>query len=312
MYVIMIVLTAISAVVLMYFQVASVFWVEDCYAVISLVALLFTFGFAMGAIQIRSKPRDQSCRHSFLLAIGVVAGVLSVVYVFGLYFGYKEANKDIREGELPYWHEIENERVYEYSSAPNPYMPVFLHTDKWSVFRHGYNAGYNVKAYVWSMDAVKNFMMAAEKGVPRAQYAMGDMYFTGYGVQQDHEEGIIWYRKAAEQDHRNAQFTLGCIYDMGEVVSEDNQEALRWYRKAAEYFDPRAMNNLARMYWYGDGVERDEVEAVAWGLLAKRRGIGIMIDVVAELDSYSSLCPQAETRADEIWTELKEKRRLTQ
>lgn len=38
---------------------------------------------------------------------------------------------------------------------------------------------------------------SAERGTPRAQYALGYMYFNGLGVDSDRDRAIAWIRRAA-------------------------------------------------------------------------------------------------------------------
>ena len=47
------------------------------------------------------------------------------------------------------------------------------------------------------------------KDTPRRKTALGDCYAKGEGVPQDHAEAVAWYRKAAEQGTRAAQSELG-------------------------------------------------------------------------------------------------------
>ena len=39
----------------------------------------------------------------------------------------------------------------------------------------------------------------AEQGVVESQFALGNMYFKGNGVEQNIEEALKWYRRAAEK-----------------------------------------------------------------------------------------------------------------
>ena len=45
-------------------------------------------------------------------------------------------------------------------------------------------------------------------GVPQAQYAVGYMYYYGYGVAQDTDTGYFWIKRAADQHYRPAQEAL--------------------------------------------------------------------------------------------------------
>lgn len=47
--------------------------------------------------------------------------------------------------------------------------------------------------------AFRELLPLASEGSPDAQYAVGYMYYYGYGVAQDSETGIFWMRKAANQ-----------------------------------------------------------------------------------------------------------------
>lgn len=57
--------------------------------------------------------------------------------------------------------------------------------------------------------------------MPGAQLDLGFMYDNGYGVPQDYQEAIAWYRRAADQGNDRAQYNLAHIYDKGDGVSRD-------------------------------------------------------------------------------------------
>ncbi|CAJ0829797.1 15622_t:CDS:1 [Entrophospora sp. SA101] len=59
----------------------------------------------------------------------------------------------------------------------------------------------DTEAYLWAK-------RAADKGLPKAEYAVG--YFTevGIGVKKDQLEANIWYRRAAEHGDKKAQQKL--------------------------------------------------------------------------------------------------------
>src|SRR5688572_21568525 len=59
--------------------------------------------------------------------------------------------------------------------------------------------------------AVARYRGAAEKGVPDAQYKLGEAYYDGQGVPQDRQQALRWFRAAADQGHAEAQYTLGFI-----------------------------------------------------------------------------------------------------
>ena len=68
---------------------------------------------------------------------------------------------------------------------------------------------------------------------PRAQEALGRMYFFGQGVAQDFTQAARWYRLAAKQGHAAAQFNLGGLYYEGQGVPRDLVRASVWFSLAA-------------------------------------------------------------------------------
>ena len=48
-------------------------------------------------------------------------------------------------------------------------------------------------------EALAKLQPLAEKGNPKAQYAIGYMYYYGQGVPTNKSEGIEWIQKAADQ-----------------------------------------------------------------------------------------------------------------
>jgi hypothetical protein len=110
------------------------------------------------------------------------------------------------------------------------------------------------------VEDVSRCRKAAEQGNADAQYRLGNMFFTGKGVDEDNEEAIKWYRKAAGQGQADAQYQLGEIYYWGQCVDEDYHEAAKWYREAAEQGNAEAQNKLDLMYEEGKISPDDDFE----------------------------------------------------
>jgi TPR repeat protein len=53
--------------------------------------------------------------------------------------------------------------------------------------------------------AIQELLPPACDGNPQAQYAIGYLYYYGYGVAQDTEVGYFWIHRAASQYYRPAQ-----------------------------------------------------------------------------------------------------------
>jgi TPR repeat protein len=116
------------------------------------------------------------------------------------------------------------------------------------------------------------FTLAAETGVPLAQYWLARKHDLGATLSHDQEVAAEWYRRAAEQGYAAAQNRLGELYEHGLGVDQDFSEALTWYRHAAEQRHPAAEANLAAMHYHGRGVDRDYRQAYTLFQRAARDG----------------------------------------
>ena len=59
--------------------------------------------------------------------------------------------------------------------------------------------------------AMHDLLPLATNGVAEAQYAVGYMYYYGYGVAQDTDVGYFWIKRATEQHYEPAQKALEMI-----------------------------------------------------------------------------------------------------
>ena len=82
-------------------------------------------------------------------------------------------------------------------------------------------------------EAAEKLRADAENGDPKAEYEIGDRYWTGRGVPQDFSEAATWYRKSAEQGFADAQISLGFAYQSGQGIAQDKVQADTWYIIAA-------------------------------------------------------------------------------
>lgn len=117
-------------------------------------------------------------------------------------------------------------------------------------------------------EALKWYLLAADKGDVSAQFDLGRLY----SVQKNYTEAVKWYGKAAEKGNAAAQVNLGNMYANGEGVPQDYRQAVKWYRKAAEQGQALAQFNLGASYLKGEGVMKDNLEAAKWFQLAAMQG----------------------------------------
>jgi TPR repeat protein len=75
--------------------------------------------------------------------------------------------------------------------------------------------------------------LAAEQGIPQAQFDFGLYHLRGIGVAKDDTKAVYWFRRAAVNGSASGQHSLGIMFDQGNGVARDPEEALRWYARAA-------------------------------------------------------------------------------
>ena len=84
-------------------------------------------------------------------------------------------------------------------------------------------------------EAEEKLRADAANGDPKAEYEIGDQYWTGRGAPQDFAEAAKWYRKSAEQGFADAQTSLGFAYQSGQGIEQDSVQADTWYIIAASF-----------------------------------------------------------------------------
>lgn len=112
--------------------------------------------------------------------------------------------------------------------------------DVQAALRKGQRA-FNAQHYA---DAFEAWRPLAEQGVPEAQYGIGFMYESGWGVDRDYGEAFRWYQLAAQQGHVKAEFNLGMLYRNGQGVARNDALGLYWIQSAADRGDERAVDYL--------------------------------------------------------------------
>lgn len=96
---------------------------------------------------------------------------------------------------------------------------------------------------------------AAERGDPKAQFAVALQYDTGNPT--NYPEALRWFRMAAEGGYAVAEAKLGLMYLYGWAVRRDVVEAARWYKRAADQGHVAAQVQIGVMYLGGQGVPRN-------------------------------------------------------
>lgn len=117
------------------------------------------------------------------------------------------------------------------------------------------------------------FHKLAESGDVTAQRALGYIYITGEGVEQDYAEAYKWFKLAAEQDNASACFMTGYLLDAGLGVEENREEAARWFQKAADLNEPISQSIIGYCYMSGSrGYPVDYNKALHYNTLSAKQG----------------------------------------
>jgi len=73
-----------------------------------------------------------------------------------------------------------------------------------------------------------------------------------YIIEPSNEIAFQWTRKAAERNLPKAEFALGYFYDNGIGINKDTEEAMRWYYVASTHKDPKAIEKMkekSSVFW---------------------------------------------------------------
>ncbi len=138
------------------------------------------------------------------------------------------------------------------------------------------------------------FQQAAASGYAPAISRLGDLYYTGDGVNQNDEHALQWYEKAAGQGFHMAMMQAGRMYYLGRGTQQDFTRARDYFYHVAmtreNFFMVQRYNSLARQYMgqlyeRGEGVPQNLQEARHWYRLAaddtRNKGIDARLERLA-------------------------------
>jgi TPR repeat protein len=113
---------------------------------------------------------------------------------------------------------------------------------------------------------------AADAGDMRGQFAMGNRFLHGQGVERDYQQALAYFRAAADQGFAPAQNQLGVMYERGLGVPKDYLGAMNYFRQAADQGYALAQYNVGRLYDAGLGTRTDFQRAFEWFMKAANQG----------------------------------------
>ncbi len=114
----------------------------------------------------------------------------------------------------------------------------------------------------------------AAGGDPNAQMMLGQLFFYGWGVDQNSDVAFSLFLRAAAQGSKEAQTFVGHCYELGKGTAKDEKLAFHWTCLAASGSDaPLVQFNCAEKHYWGFGTRRDAQKAVTYYRLAAEKGL---------------------------------------
>ena len=84
------------------------------------------------------------------------------------------------------------------------------------------------------MEEDQELRIKAESGDPEAQFRYAQALQYGLGIPMDDDASLKWFHAAAQQGLDRARFSLGEIYKEGRIVPQDLVQAYNLYKAVAE------------------------------------------------------------------------------
>ncbi len=98
---------------------------------------------------------------------------------------------------------------------------------------------------------------AAEHGDAQSQYTLGQIYYSGIGVERDYQQATLWLKQAHDHGVAAATLLLSEAYRNGLGVDKNIQRANQLLRQAARDNYAPAQTRLGRYSLYGVDVPKD-------------------------------------------------------
>ena len=166
-----------------------------------------------------------------------------------------------------YWGDFEEDirtaEERDKNSAATYFLEQASDGDPEGKFMYGLCCLYGVGSEINAEEALSWLTEAAEDGLSKAQFVIGNIYATGAGPagklseKERAAEAKKWFLLAAEAGLADAQWELGFRLKCGDVLEKDDKESLKWVRKAAENGNPPAQRALYFEYRLLASLGRD-------------------------------------------------------
>ena len=104
----------------------------------------------------------------------------------------------------------------------------------------------------------------AKQGDAEAQFNVGEMYETGFGVKQDKREARYWISRSANQKHEVAGFKLLYWNVERDGFKGKNKAKMKALNTLAKQGNAQAQYYLGKMYAHGVGINENSDVAIDW------------------------------------------------
>ncbi|KAI9301911.1 hypothetical protein BJ944DRAFT_270737 [Cunninghamella echinulata] len=94
--------------------------------------------------------------------------------------------------------------------------------------------------------SIHYYTIAAQQGHREACFSLTAWYLVGSPnvLPQSDSDAYIWAKRAAEKELPKAEYAVGYFTEVGIGINKNIEEAMVWYKKAAEHGDKRAIQRL--------------------------------------------------------------------
>jgi TPR repeat protein len=157
-----------------------------------------------------------------------------------------------------------------------------------------YEAGdYETAFSLWKIEA--------EKGNPKAQFSLAEMYRDGVGVEKNHKDALRWFMAAAENGYLDAYACIGQMHIRGRGTEENIDLGLQWITEGAEKGNVLSQYTLGLTYLWDAKFDFDKDSkncqlAWKWLLLAAESGHILSQGEVARM-LYYGVCVEKDYSA---------------
>lgn len=115
----------------------------------------------------------------------------------------------------------------------------------------------------------KFHLLKDKDNLAMANFKIAELYYYGYGVRQDYQKAIQWFKRAINEDFKDARAViLRARLAIGETYLmklQDGENAFPYFLKVAqENNEASAQMTVAFMYLEGKGVDKNKEEANYW------------------------------------------------